>query len=124
MNIDLIIAALVGALSVTMDAYTAHALTTLDQQAMDAVSTALQYHLINSVVLMVLALLTATWPSCQRRLRIVYSLFLTGTVLFCVGIYGAYLFDQQYLTTLTPFGGLLMIVAWFSLILVAVRPAR
>jgi len=108
------IASLCGLLAVLAGAFGAHGLKgrlTVEQIA--SWSTASQYHLLHSVVLLALALFAS---QSGRDIRWPGSLFLAGTVLFSGSIYLLLLTGQKWLGPVTPVGGLLLIAGWASLL--------
>jgi uncharacterized membrane protein YgdD (TMEM256/DUF423 family) len=108
------IAAICGAFAVVAGAFGAHGLKTrLAAEQLSSWSTASQYHLLHSVVLLVLALFSL---QSGREIRIQGSLFLAGTLLFSGSIYLLLLTDQKWLGPVTPVGGLLLIAGWLSLL--------
>jgi len=111
------IAAVSGMIAVVAGAFGAHGLrdkVTTEQLA--AWTTATQYHLLHSVVLLALAL----WASRSgAELRLPGSLFLAGIVLFSGSIYLLVLSDQRWLGPVTPIGGLCLIAGWASLLWLA-----
>jgi uncharacterized membrane protein YgdD (TMEM256/DUF423 family) len=114
----IIVAAISGALAVVAGAFGAHGLrdkVTPDQ--LSAWSTACQYHLIHSVVLLALALYAMSGVGeGDRAIRLPASLFLAGMLLFCGSIYLLVLAPQRWLGPITPVGGLFLIAGWVSLI--------
>ena len=111
------IAAVSGALAIAVGAFGAHGLrdrVTPDQVA--AWSTAAQYQLIHSAVLLALALY-AMGP--ERSIRLPGVLFLIGIVLFSGSIYLLVLTPWRWLGPVTPIGGLFFIAGWLSLFTLA-----
>ena len=113
----IVCAALSGALAVGAGAYGAHGLERVAEPAQLASwSTAAEYHLLHSVVLLVLALFGAL---SGRSLRWPAALFSAGVLLFSGSIYGLVLVGWSWLGPLTPIGGLLLIAGWLSLLTLA-----
>jgi uncharacterized membrane protein YgdD (TMEM256/DUF423 family) len=79
-------------------------------------TTASQYHLLHSAVLLALALYGAQsgrgvqWPA---------TLFTIGIVLFSGSIYLLVLTSTKWLGPVTPLGGLFLIAGWVSLLVLA-----
>ena len=115
----LTIASLSGTLGVLLGAFGAHALRgRLTPDQLGSWSTAVQYHLLHSVVLLALAL----WASSSARsIQLPASLFTAGIVLFSGSIYGLLLTEQRWLGPVTPLGGLCFIGGWLSLLLLAAQ---
>ena len=108
------IAAVSGCLAVVAGAFGAHGLRgRVGPDQLSAWSTASEYHLLHSVVLLALALHAARsgasvrWPA---------ALFAAGIVLFSGSIYALVLSEQRWLGPVTPLGGLLLIAGWLSLL--------
>ncbi|MAI80531.1 MAG: hypothetical protein CL917_16420 [Deltaproteobacteria bacterium] len=113
----IILAAVSGALAVAAGAFGAHGLrdrVTPDQ--ISAWSTAAQYHLLHSVVLLALALYAL---NAEKSIRLPGSFFLVGTLLFSGSIYLLVLTSWRWLGPVTPLGGLLLMAGWISLLSLA-----
>jgi uncharacterized membrane protein YgdD (TMEM256/DUF423 family) len=111
------IAAVSGALAVVAGAFGAHGLQArVGAEQVASWTTASQYHLVHSLVLLALALYAAqsgksiTWPGW---------LFTAGIVLFSGSIYGLVLTSAKWLGPVTPLGGLSLIAGWISIVLLA-----
>ncbi len=113
----ILIAAASGALAVAAGAFGAHGLraqATVEQ--LQSWTTASQYHLLHSVVLLALALYAAQsgrdvqWPAI---------LFTVGILLFSGSIYLLVLTPLKWLGPVTPIGGFFLIAGWVSLLLLA-----
>ena len=108
------IAAASGCLAVVAGAFGAHGLRArVGAEQLSAWSTASEYHLLHSVVLLALALHAAQsgasvrWPA---------SLFAAGILLFSGSLYALVLGGPRALGPVTPLGGLLLIAGWLSLL--------
>ncbi|HYR58858.1 MAG TPA: DUF423 domain-containing protein [Chthoniobacteraceae bacterium] len=103
------IAAVSGFLAVALGAFGAHALKgTLELHGTIAIwQTAALYHLVHSVVLLVLA---------QRDAppRAAFFLFAAGIVIFSGSLYALALTNVKWLGAITPFGGLSLLGGWLS----------
>jgi uncharacterized membrane protein YgdD (TMEM256/DUF423 family) len=104
------IAAVFGFLGVALGAFGAHALRadlTLTGR-MDTWKTAVEYHLIHAVVLLLIAWLrpTAVWP---------FRFFAAGIMIFSGSLYLLCLTQQSWLGAVTPLGGLLFLAGWAAL---------
>ena len=111
------IASASGMLAVVAGAFGAHGLearVTADKLA--AWSTASQYHLLHSVVLLALALYSSV---SGRAIGLQGGLFLAGMLLFSGSIYLLVLSSARWLGPVTPVGGLCLIAGWLSLLLLA-----
>jgi uncharacterized membrane protein YgdD (TMEM256/DUF423 family) len=108
------VAAVSGMLAVIAGAFGAHGLRDrVAPEQLAAWTTASQYHLVHSVVLLALALFAA---ASGRPIRWPASLFSGGIVLFSGSIYLLVLTQQRWLGPITPLGGLLLIGGWLSLL--------
>ncbi|MBW2242796.1 MAG: DUF423 domain-containing protein [Deltaproteobacteria bacterium] len=111
------IASLLGASGVVLGAFGAHALKArLTPESLASWNTAVEYHLLHAVVLLVLALtasnggLSAPWAM---------KLFSAGIVFFSGSIYVLVLGGPRWVGPITPVGGICLIAAWLSLLLYA-----
>lgn len=75
--------------------------------------TAAEYQMYHAAALCLVGLLGA--PRCERSRRIAGWSFLLGTVLFSGSLYALVLTKQTWLGAITPIGGTLFIIGWFSL---------
>ncbi|MAJ59279.1 MAG: hypothetical protein CBC48_04175 [bacterium TMED88] len=117
----IVMAGLSGALAVVAGAFGAHGLRDrVSPEQISAWTTASQYHLLHSVVLLALALYAL---DAQASIRLQGSLFTAGVVLFSGSIYLLVLTEQRWLGPVTPIGGLLLIAGWGSLLFLA-RPTH
>jgi len=101
------IAAVVGFLGVALGAFGAHGLKEVLERnhALATWQTAVQYHLIHGVVLLILSLVTPF-----RRGPWVF--FLAGIVLFSGSLYGLALTQMRWLGPVTPLGGVFFLAGW------------
>jgi len=117
----IVLAGLSGAFAVVAGAFGAHGLRDrVSPEQINAWTTASQYHLLHSVVLLALALYAL---DAQASIRLQGSLFTAGVILFSGSIYLLVLTEQRWLGPVTPIGGLLLIAAWVSLLFLA-RPTH
>jgi uncharacterized membrane protein YgdD (TMEM256/DUF423 family) len=108
-----LLASIAGATGVVLGAFGAHALETrLSPSQLASWQTAVQYHLLHAVVLLVLALF-AVWSG--RSVRVPASLFSLGVVFFSGSIYCMVLGGPRWLGPITPIGGMCLIAGWISL---------
>jgi uncharacterized membrane protein YgdD (TMEM256/DUF423 family) len=75
--------------------------------------TAAEYQMYHAIGLMLVGFLTR--PRCERSRRIAGWSLLLGTLLFSGSLYALVLTGQTWLGAITPIGGVLFIVGWFSL---------
>ncbi len=116
MRMILVMACLLGALSVILGAAGAHALAeelATDSKRGRSSEAALRYHQLHAVVLLALGFAGLHWGGVfGGRLRIAAWLFLTGMILFCGSLYGFAFGGPEGLTKISPFGGTTLIAAW------------
>jgi uncharacterized membrane protein YgdD (TMEM256/DUF423 family) len=105
------LAAALGFLAVALGAFGAHALKeTLQINGTTSVwETAVLYHFIHAVVLLVLA----TQPGASRATS---NLFVAGIVLFSGSLYVLALTNVRWLGAITPLGGLCFLAGWLCLV--------
>ena len=118
MRMILVVACLLGALSVILGAAGAHALAeelATDSKRGSSFEAALRYHQLQSVVLLVLGFAGLHWGGAfGGRLRIAAWLFLAGMILFCGSLYGFAFGGPEGLTKISPFGGTTLLIAWLA----------
>ena len=107
------LAGLSGAAAVGLGAYGAHVLSVakegVTEEQRKAFEVANRYHLIHSVALLGVPLV--------RRPSLTGFLMVGGIAMFCgTTYYHAFTGDKQY-RQFTPYGGILLIAAWLSMIL-------
>ena len=103
----------IGALGVVLGAFGAHILNgTLEANGtLDVWKTAVFYHLIHAVVLLVITF------SLKEFNKYSWVCFVTGIILFSGSLYLLALYQFSYLLgPVTPFGGALLIGGWISLL--------
>jgi uncharacterized membrane protein YgdD (TMEM256/DUF423 family) len=110
------IAALLCFLAVAFGAFGAHALkSALEANGLaDAWKTAVLYHFLHALALLVLALIGAG-P------RVVWWLLFSGIIIFSGSLYAIGLTNTRWLGAITPLGGLLFMAGWLWL---AIAPRR
>src|SRR5262245_50382931 len=104
------VAAAVGAAGVILGAFGAHGLKELldRNQATAAWQTAVLYHLIHAVVLLMLASVSP-WRKAP------WCFLLAGVILFSGSLYILGLTGLRWLGAVTPFGGVCFIAGWIWL---------
>ncbi len=116
MNRLLVCGAALGLVSVIMGALGDHAFTLAPEKA-DSFETAVRYNMLYAVLIVVLAMVPA-----ERKLYIPGFIFALGTFLFSFSIYAADMIGLEWLTYLTPVGGLTVMGGWAALIFRAGLP--
>lgn len=115
MNRFLFCGALLGLISVALDAYARHGLD-LSPQAMNSMDTALRYNMIHAALIVALSL-----ASAKRLVKLANGFFSLGILLFSFSIYANHVFDFTALTPLTPVGGMALMAGWGILVIAAIR---
>ena len=110
-----VIASILGALSVAGGAFGAHALKeTLTDSALSSFETGVRYQMYHAIALLLIALLIGQNPDL-KELAVAGWCFVAGIVLFSGSLYGLSLLGIKALGPVTPFGGLAFIIGWISL---------
>lgn len=107
---------LILGLAVAMGAFAAHALKgSLDAYSQEIWQKAVFYHVMHGCALVmvgILAHLTLISNVAGKRLATMFGL---GILLFCGSLYTLALTQKHWLGAITPFGGVLFILAWIIL---------
>ncbi len=107
-------------LSVALGAFGAHMLKgRLEQDMLDVYQTGVQYQMMHSVGLILIALLTLKWETGLME----WSgwLMLLGIVLFSGSLYALSLSGIKPLGAITPLGGVSFLAAWLLLAIAAFK---
>lgn len=121
----LIIAALLGALSVALGAFAVHQLkAVVSADILQIFETAVKYQMYHALALLATGILLQQFP--VKQLKWAANLFIAGVILFSGSLYLlCYIKHQQIAATwvgvITPFGGFCFIAGW---ILLAVGAGR
>lgn len=121
----ILLGACLGFTSVALGAYADHGLTlALHEQTMMA--TALRYHQLYAIVSISIGLYATLAPPSSIRTHLTYTgyLFVLSTCLFSGSIYTAIITSTPQWTALTPVGGILIMLAWMSVVVGGIRVAR
>lgn len=104
--------ALLGVTGVLLGAFGAHGLNASESQA-DSWAVAVQYQLIHSLLLLIVAL----WHHffSIKALRIAGLAFVVGILLFSGSIYMLVLGGPSVLGPITPMGGVALVLGWLCL---------
>ena len=122
MNRSLFTAGLMGVSAVAAGAFGANALqASVTPERIQVWETAAQYHLIHSVVILLLAVQSSDGVS---RWRLPVMGFTVGVLLFSFSLYALVLTDVTGLAMLTPLGGLVLMASWCTLAVIALRSVR
>jgi len=111
-------------LGVALGAFGTHGLKDrLSEANLKIWQTAVQYHLIHAVALVLIGLLAA--QDSSRGIRTAGWLMFTGILIFSGSLYALALTDIKWLGAITPLGGLAFLTAWLTLAIVFGRnPAK
>lgn len=110
----LVVSALTMMLAVGFGAFGAHGLeAVISAKQMQTWQTAVLYHLVHGLALLGLSLAAVAKP--ELALRGVKTGLLIGLVLFSGSLYIWVLTGWPWLVFLTPIGGVVWLVVWFSL---------
>ena len=114
-------ASILGATGVGLGAFGAHALKARLQTAgtESTWDTAVQYHLLHAVALLVLGVWARHSEAIVGSINTSGWLFVAGIILFSGSLYGLALGGPRWLGPVTPLGGLAFIAGWLWLL----RPA-
>jgi uncharacterized membrane protein YgdD (TMEM256/DUF423 family) len=111
-----IIAAIMGALSVALGAFGAHGLkAVLSPELLETYKTGILYHLIHSVVLLTLSINT------KDNLKTSFYFFLVGIILFSFSLYIYALTGITAFAMITPIGGIALILGWLMIIVSIIK---
>ncbi len=113
--------AFLTAAAVTLGAFGAHALksTLLEAGTTDTYRTAVLYHFIHAIALMIVAM--SPFHSTQTAIRLCY-IFVAGMVCFSGSLYLLSTLGWSWLGPVTPLGGVLYIIGWVYAGITARKP--
>lgn len=110
-----IIGSLLGALSVVLGAFGAHALTSiLDNYAISLWDKANYYQMIHSIMIIITSL-SSIYANQTKRLTLAAFCFLFGIILFSGSLYTIALTGIKSFGIIAPFGGVSFILGWVIL---------
>ncbi|MBN4070808.1 DUF423 domain-containing protein [Olleya sp. AH-315-F22] len=116
----LVIATVLGLLSVVFGAFDAHSLKVLiSSEALQTFETGIRYQMYHALVLLFVGSTSLVKPKTKK---VVFYLILFGVLLFSGSIYGLATnnltsFDFKIIGFITPIGGLLLIISWILLLI-------
>ena len=116
--IFLLIGGISGGFSVLISAWGAHGLATVferNPQDRFAFNYATNFHIIHSMLLVVIALFNEYSKENSRCLKCLCIFSLSGILLFCFPIYLRIIFDYKGFSFVTPFGGICFFISWLLL---------
>jgi len=108
----LLIASILGGLSVAGGAFGAHALKgTLSESALASFETGIRYQMFHAIALLLVAILLGQYPEAKGLVTVGWC-FVVGVLLFSGSLYGLTLGGIKALGPVTPLGGLAFILGW------------
>ena len=112
----LIISAISGFSAVAIGAFGAHGLKEkLSAELIEVYKTGVLYHLIHSVVLLVLSL------NSSIKLKLPSIFFLSGIILFSFSLYIYSTSGIRFFAIITPIGGICFLAGWLLIIYEAIK---
>src|SRR5690606_24887464 len=121
MKVFLILGALIALLSIALDAFGAHGLEgKLSEHMMDIYRKAVQYHMMHSLGLILVALLTERL-SGTSLINWAGWVMLAGIIIFSGSLYVLSMTGISALGAITPIGGIAFLISWFLIILAAIK---
>lgn len=116
----LLIAAIVGGLSVALGAFASHALQgKLTERSLEVFELATRYQMYHALALLFVALLLSRAEAAQSFLTAAGFAFVVGMLLFCGSLYALSLSGVKGLGAITPLGGVAFMVGWACLAVAA-----
>ena len=111
-----VIAALYGAIGVSMGAFGAHGLRDkVEPRMLEVWSTAAQYQLWHALALLFVAFWMSREAQVSTALQVSAWAFAIGILIFSGSLYALVLSGMNWLGAVTPIGGTALIVAWLAL---------
>lgn len=119
-RIFMVIAAIMGGISVALGAFAAHGLREkLSQRAMEIFETGTRYQMYHVLALLLVALLLSRAETGESTLIAAGGAFIIGTVIFSGSLYALSLTGIKWLGAITPLGGVAFLVGWGCLAIAA-----
>ena len=120
----LIVASILGLLSVVFGAFGAHGLKALiSVESLQTFETGVRYQMYHALLLLFVSL--STFISAKNK-KIIFYLIVIGVLFFSGSIYGLATneltsFDFKTIALITPVGGLLLILSWLVLLISVIK---
>ena len=118
--------ALLGALSVILGAFGAHALKEIfTADILQVYETAVRYQVYHAFALLIVGIIYKEFTN--KYIKLAGNFFIAGVILFSASLYAICFIEYQHLSSLlwigaiTPFGGLCFIIGWLLLFAGAVK---
>lgn len=119
-RIFLVVAAILGGLSVAGGAFASHALKEkLSERALEIFETGARYQMYHALALLLVALLLTRTEPLSVTLIASGVAFILGVVLFSGSLYALSLTGIKLLGAITPLGGVAFLVGWGCLAVAA-----
>lgn len=119
-RIFLVVAAILGGLSVAGGAFASHALKDkLTERALEIFETGARYQMYHALALLLVALLLTRTEPLSTTLIASGVAFMLGVVIFSGSLYGLSLTGIKWLGAITPLGGVAFLVGWGCLAVAA-----
>lgn len=119
-QIFLLVAAILGGLSVAGGAFASHALRErLAERALEIFETGARYQMYHALALLIVALLLSRAEMPQSWLVAAGFAFMAGVVLFCGSLYALSLSGLKILGAVAPLGGVAFLIGWGCLAVAA-----
>lgn len=107
-----------GGVAVIFGAFGAHALKNrLTPDLLQTFELATRYHMYHALALLAVGLLGTRVDTAA--LHVAGALFIAGSLIFSGSLYTLALTNTRWLGAITPIGGVLLILGWFTLAFVA-----
>ncbi|MGB3513524.1 MAG: DUF423 domain-containing protein [Microcoleaceae cyanobacterium] len=115
-KIFLVIASILGGLSVVAASFASHALKErLSQHFLDIFQTGARLQMYHSLALLMVALLLTVGESPQPVMVVAGYAFIIGIAIFSGSLYALSLTGIKWLGAITPIGGVAFIIGWSCL---------
>ena len=117
----ILVAAVLGAFGVGLGAFGAHALqdTLMRNQRLDTYQTAVLYHFIHTIALLLIGILLDKY--FNNYLIWAGICMICGVVIFSGSLYVLSITNYAKLGMITPFGGLFFIAGWILLLIGSIK---
>lgn len=122
MNIQLLIAALIGLSSVFIGSFAEHSLRdTVDAEMIRKFMTGVRYHQNYSIILLILSLVNFLNLPTEliSKFNIAFWIFLFATLTFCGSVYLFVIANSKAISYIAPVGGISLMIAWLYLAYIA-----
>lgn len=115
----IILSALMGMSAVALGAFGAHGLKSfLSPELLETYRTGILYHLIHSVVLLVLSLINS------YDFKVPFYFILIGIILFSFSLYTYTISSNKIFVMFTPIGGICLMIGWLLIAITVIRKKK